>query len=91
MREGITASEKSLIVFQDKKMRRLWHDDEWFFSVLDIIAILINSEDDLAYWRKLIQRTRDNLSRFEIVCNIWENNSDMMVKVLEGYGQNQNF
>jgi hypothetical protein len=31
-------SEKSLIVFQDKKIRRLCHYDEWFYSVSDIIA-----------------------------------------------------
>jgi hypothetical protein len=48
--------EKSLIVFQDKKIRRLWHDDEWFYSVSDIIAILTDSKDELAYWRKLKQR-----------------------------------
>jgi len=50
------ASEKSLIVFQDKKIRRLWHNDEWHFSVSDIIAILTDSKDELAYWRKLKQR-----------------------------------
>ena len=48
-------SEKSLIVFQDKKIRRLWHDDEWFYSVSDIIAVLTDSKDELAYWRKLKQ------------------------------------
>ena len=49
-------SEKSLIVFQDKKIRRLWHVDEWFYSVSDIIAILTDSKDELAYWRELKQR-----------------------------------
>jgi len=29
--ERRTASEKSLIVFHDKKIRRLWHDNEWLF------------------------------------------------------------
>ncbi len=48
--------EKSLIVFQDKKIRRLWHDDEWFYSVSDIIALLTDSKDELAYWIKLKQR-----------------------------------
>ncbi len=54
--ENKMTSEKSLIVFQDKKIRRLWHDDEWFYSVSDIIAILTDSKDELAYWRKLKQR-----------------------------------
>ena len=48
--------EKSLIVFEDKKIRRLWHDNEWFYSVTDIIAVLTDSKDELAYWRKLKQR-----------------------------------
>ena len=56
MRENEMDSEKSLIVFQDKKIRRLWHNDEWHFSVSDIIAILTDSKDELAYWRKLKQR-----------------------------------
>jgi hypothetical protein len=56
MRGNDMDSEKSLIVFQDKKIRRLWHNDEWHFSVSDIIAILTDSKDELAYWRKLKQR-----------------------------------
>jgi len=56
MRGNEMDSEKSLIVFQDKKIRRLWHNDEWHFSVSDIIAILTDSKDELAYWRKLKQR-----------------------------------
>jgi len=47
---------KSLIVFQDKKIRRTWHDGEWHYSVSDIIAVLTDSKDELAYWRKLKQR-----------------------------------
>ena len=46
-------AQKGLIVFQDKNIRRLWLDNEWFYSVTDIIAILTDSQDELAYWRKL--------------------------------------
>ena len=49
-------SEKSLIVFHNNKIRRIWHDDEWNYSVSDIIAVLTDSKDELAYWRKLKQR-----------------------------------
>ena len=56
MAKMIDESEKRLIVFQDKKIRRLWLDKEWFYSVTDIIAVLTDSLDELAYWRKLKQR-----------------------------------
>ena len=46
----------ALIVFQDQKIRRLWLDNEWFYSVTDVIAVLTDSQDELAYWRKLKQR-----------------------------------
>jgi len=46
----------ALIVFQDKKIRRLWHENEWFYSVTDIILVLTDSKDEMVYWRKLKQR-----------------------------------
>ncbi|MBL7148345.1 MAG: Bro-N domain-containing protein [Nanoarchaeota archaeon] len=49
-------SNKSLVVFQDKKIRRIWHNEMWYFSVSDIILVLTDSKDALAYWRKLKQR-----------------------------------
>ncbi len=45
-------SEKSLIVFHNNKIRRIWHDDEWNYSVSNIIAVLTDSKDGLAYWKK---------------------------------------
>ena len=49
-------SKKSLVVFQNRKIRRIWFNEEWHFSVTDIIAILVDSKDEMAYWRKLKQR-----------------------------------
>src|SRR3989338_1978610 len=62
--------EKSLIVFQDKKIRRIWHQNLWFFSVIDIVAILTEQEDPYTarkYWNKLSQRLREEGS--EVVTN----------------------
>ena len=44
------------IVFQDKTIRRTLVNDEWFFSVVDVVAALTDSPDPGAYWRKLKQR-----------------------------------
>ena len=51
--------ENKLVVFQDKKIRRVWHNDEWYFSVVDIIGVLTESVDQAAYWRKLKQRLKE--------------------------------
>ena len=49
----------ALVVFQDKKIRRIWHENEWYFSIIDIIAVLTESVDPPAYWRKLKQRLKE--------------------------------
>ena len=48
--------EDAMVVFRDRKIRRVWFNDEWHYSATDIIAILTDSKDELAYWRKLKQR-----------------------------------
>ncbi len=63
-------SENALVVFQGKKIRRTWFNDEWWFSVVDIIAVLTEQEDFQAarkYWNKLSQRLREEGS--EVVTN----------------------
>ena len=48
-----------LVVFQDKNIRSVWHADEWYFSIVDVVAVLTESVDPNAYWRKLKQRLKD--------------------------------
>jgi len=47
-------------LFEEKKVRTLWSDDkeEWYFSIVDVIAVLTGSVDSNAYWRKLKQRLK---------------------------------
>ena len=46
----------SLVVFQDKKIRRAWHNNEWFFSVVDVVAALTDSADPKDYWYRMKKR-----------------------------------
>ncbi len=39
-----------IIIFNDKKIRRTWHDNEWFFSVVDIVEVLSESSAPRQYW-----------------------------------------
>ena len=41
---------KGLIVFQDKKIRRVWHNNEWYFSVVDVVEALTDSPSPRQYW-----------------------------------------
>ena len=68
----MASKENSLIVFQDKKIRRTWHENEWFYSVIDIIAVLTEQDDfQIArkYWNKLSQRLREEGSEVVTFCH----------------------
>ncbi len=59
--------DSKLIVFKDKQIRRTLHNNEWWFSVVDVCGTLIDSPDAGAYWRKLKQRLKAEGS--EVVTN----------------------
>jgi len=48
--------DTAIILFKEKRIRRIWHNDEWWFSIVDICNALTESADAGAYWRKLKQR-----------------------------------
>jgi DNA-damage-inducible protein D len=46
------------LIFQQKEVRRVWHKNQWWFSILDIITILTQSPSPKTYWAKM--KARDN-------------------------------
>ena len=46
--------------FEEKKVRAIWDDkqEKWYFSIVDAVAVLTDSVDATAYWRKLKQRLK---------------------------------
>ncbi len=52
--------EDALVVFQDKKIRRIWFNEEWWFSVVDVIRALTESVDAKDYWYRLKQREQES-------------------------------
>ena len=48
--------ENALVAFQDKKIRRIWHNNEWHFSVVDVILALTDSQNPRNYWNMLKSR-----------------------------------
>ncbi|MCK4825200.1 Bro-N domain-containing protein [bacterium] len=49
-------SKDALVVFQGKHIRRTWHDDQWYFSVVDVIYVLTDSPTPRQYWGKIKDR-----------------------------------
>ena len=53
--------QNAIKVFEEKKVRTLWDSDteEWYFSIVDVVAVLTDSENPRRYWsdlkRKLIK------------------------------------
>ena len=45
-----------IILFQEKQIRRVWHLDKWYFSVLDVIEILTDSPNPTDYFKKMRKR-----------------------------------
>ncbi len=46
----------ALVVFQNKKIRRVWHNNEWYFSVVDVVEALTDSPNPRQYWGKVKDR-----------------------------------
>ena len=53
-------NEYNIQLFENQKIRTAWDEDkeEWYFSVVDVVAILTDSANPQAYWRKLKQRLK---------------------------------
>jgi len=49
-------SQDKLIVFGAKQIRRAWVDDQWYFSIIDIIAALTDSDAPSKYWTAMKNR-----------------------------------
>jgi len=45
-----------LVIFQSKNIRRVWHDEEWYYSVVDIVEALTDSNNPRDYWYRVKKR-----------------------------------
>ncbi len=54
--ESPSDSQGKMIVFGAKEIRRIFTDGEWFFSVVDIVAALTDSDAPRKYWTAMKRR-----------------------------------
>lgn len=63
--------ENKIKVFESRQIRTLWNADEeeWYFSVVDIVASLTDSANPQTYWRVLKKRLKDEGNETVTNCN----------------------
>ena len=50
--------QNAIKVFEEKKVRTVWDSDkeEWYFSIVDVVAVLTDSPNPRNYWKVLKHR-----------------------------------
>ncbi len=48
--------ESKLVVFKNKQIRRILMENEWYFAVVDVVAVLTDSDKPRDYWYRLKKR-----------------------------------
>jgi len=61
--------ETKVALFKGKKIRKTLYENEWWFSVVNVCAVLTESTDAGAYWRKLKQRLKEEGSEVVTFCH----------------------
>ena len=63
--------EKRIAIFKGKKIRRQWNEkqERWYFSVVDVVAVLTQSADPRNYWKVLKNRLKQEGSEVVTKCN----------------------
>lgn len=69
MREKDISEKNSVVLFGGKQVRRIWDEkkEEWFFSIIDVIAVLTGSPRPRKYWNALktkLEEEGSQLSQF---------------------------
>ncbi len=50
--------DNRLAVFSDKAIRRVWQNNEWWFSIVDVIEVLTDSSNPRDYWYRMKVRVK---------------------------------
>lgn len=58
-------------LYENKEVRSVWDEEkeEWYFSVVDVVAVLTESKDPQVYWRVLKKRLKDEGNETVTNCN----------------------
>ena len=63
--------QEAIKLFEQAKIRTVWDEDQekWFFSIIDVIAVLTESENPRKYWSVLKTRLKNEGSEMATNCS----------------------
>lgn len=64
--------ENKIALFEEKEIRRQWHNEDWYFSVEDVVQILTDSVDVKRYIKKLKARDEELNKNWGTICTLLE-------------------
>jgi DNA-damage-inducible protein D len=53
------STPKNIVLFEQKEVRRKWHNDQWYFVIVDVISILTNSIQPEGYIKDMRRRDEE--------------------------------
>ena len=68
---GELINTDAIQLFEDKKIRTAWDEEqeEWYFSIVDVVAVLTDSPNPQTYWRVMKKRLKDEGNETVTNCN----------------------
>ena len=63
--------KEAIKLFEERKVRTIWDDthEKWYFSIVDVVAILTDSTNPQTYWRVLKKRLKEEGNETVTNCN----------------------
>jgi len=63
--------QAAIKLFETKKVRTAWNEDEeeWYFSVVDVVGVLTESSDPKRYWSVLKTRLKQEGVEGTTICS----------------------
>lgn len=60
--------DTNITIFEDKQVRRTWHNEQWYFAVNDIVKVLAESTDPQQYIKRMKLRDPELSVKMGTIC-----------------------
>jgi len=78
--------KESIRLFEERKVRAIWDDEqeEWYFSIVDVISILTDSPNPRKYWSVLKNRLKKEGSEIAIINQVYDiANTEQLFRLIQ--------